>query len=61
MTTVDAIAVVVIQGSDDFTMPTSLAKALVDGVEAPRKAFVTINGEQGTGTMASLLPTGFAV
>ena len=33
-----------IQGSDDFTTPTSLAKAFVDNVEAPHKAFVTIKG-----------------
>ena len=39
-----AVPVFVIQGSDDFTTPTSLAKAFVDGVEAPHKAFVTING-----------------
>jgi pimeloyl-ACP methyl ester carboxylesterase len=39
-----ALPVFVIQGSDDFTTPTSLAKAFVDGVEAPRKAFVTIKG-----------------
>ena len=29
---------------DDFTTPTSLAKAFVDGVEAPHKAFVTVKG-----------------
>jgi pimeloyl-ACP methyl ester carboxylesterase len=39
-----AVPVFVIQGSDDFTTPTSLAKAFVDAVEAPRKAFVTIKG-----------------
>jgi pimeloyl-ACP methyl ester carboxylesterase len=39
-----AIPVFVIQGSEDFTTPTSLAKAFVDGVEAPRKAFVAIKG-----------------
>jgi pimeloyl-ACP methyl ester carboxylesterase len=39
-----AIPVFVIQGVDDFTTPTSLAKAFVDGVEAPHKAFVTIKG-----------------
>jgi pimeloyl-ACP methyl ester carboxylesterase len=36
--------VFVIQGSDDFTTPTSLAKEFVDGVQAPGKAFVTIPG-----------------
>ena len=39
-----AVPVFVIQGAEDFTTPTSLAKAFVDGVEAPRKALVTING-----------------
>jgi pimeloyl-ACP methyl ester carboxylesterase len=39
-----ALPVFVIQGSEDFTTPTSLARALVDGVEAPRKVFVTIKG-----------------
>ena len=39
-----AVPVFVIQGSEDFTTPTSLAKAFVDAVEAPRKAFVTIKG-----------------
>jgi pimeloyl-ACP methyl ester carboxylesterase len=39
-----AVPVFVIQGDEDFTTPTSLAKAFVDGVVAPRKAFVTIKG-----------------
>lgn len=39
-----ALPVVVIQGDEDFTTPTSLAKAFVDGVRAPRKMFVTIPG-----------------
>ena len=39
-----ALPVFVIQGSEDFTTPTSLAKTFVDGVDAPRKAFVPING-----------------
>jgi pimeloyl-ACP methyl ester carboxylesterase len=34
----------VIQGSEDFTTPTSLAKEFVDSVEAPDKAFVRITG-----------------
>jgi pimeloyl-ACP methyl ester carboxylesterase len=38
------VPVFVIQGADDFTTPTSLAKAFVDRIEAPRKAFVTIKG-----------------
>lgn len=38
------VPVFVIQGAEDFTTPTSLAKAFVDGVEAPRKAFRTIEG-----------------
>jgi pimeloyl-ACP methyl ester carboxylesterase len=36
--------VFVIQGAEDFTTPTSLAKEFLDGVEAPRKAFRTIEG-----------------
>ncbi len=39
-----ALPVFVIQGADDFTTPTSLARVFVDGVVAPRKAFVTIAG-----------------
>jgi pimeloyl-ACP methyl ester carboxylesterase len=39
-----ATPVFVIQGAEDFTTPTSLAKAFVDGVDAPRKAFRTIEG-----------------
>jgi pimeloyl-ACP methyl ester carboxylesterase len=39
-----ALPVFVIQGAEDFTTPTRLAKAFVDGVEAPRKAFVAIEG-----------------
>ncbi len=39
-----AVPVFVIQGSEDFTTPASLAKAFVDDVDAPRKAFVAING-----------------
>lgn len=38
------LPVFVIQGAEDFTTPTSLANAFVDGVEAPKKAFVTIKG-----------------
>jgi pimeloyl-ACP methyl ester carboxylesterase len=39
-----AVPVFVIQGAEDFTTPTSLAKAFVDGAEAPNRAFVTIKG-----------------
>jgi pimeloyl-ACP methyl ester carboxylesterase len=39
-----AVPVFVIQGAEDFTTPTSLAKTFLDGVEAPRKAFRTIEG-----------------
>jgi pimeloyl-ACP methyl ester carboxylesterase len=36
--------VCIIQGAEDFTTPTSLAKSFVDRVDAPQKAFVTIKG-----------------
>ena len=36
--------VFVIQGAEDFTTPTSLAKTYLDALHAPRKAFVTIEG-----------------
>ena len=39
-----AVPVFVIQGAEDFTTPTSLAKAFVNGVEAPQKRFTTITG-----------------
>ena len=39
-----AVPVFVIQGAEDFTTPTSPAKAFVDGIDAARKAFVTIDG-----------------
>jgi pimeloyl-ACP methyl ester carboxylesterase len=39
-----AVPVVVIQGAQDYTTPTSLAKTYVDSLHAPRKAFVTIQG-----------------
>jgi pimeloyl-ACP methyl ester carboxylesterase len=38
------IPVVVIQGAEDFTTPTSLAKAYVDSLHAPRKAYIIIEG-----------------
>jgi len=39
-----AVPVVVIQGAEDFTTPTSLARSFVDSIRAPAKAFVTIEG-----------------
>ena len=39
-----AVPVFVIQGAEDFTTPTSLARALVDAIRAPAKAFVPIEG-----------------
>jgi pimeloyl-ACP methyl ester carboxylesterase len=39
-----AVPVVVIQGAEDFTTPTSLAREFVKSVRAPRKAFVVIPG-----------------
>jgi pimeloyl-ACP methyl ester carboxylesterase len=34
----------VIQGAEDYTAPTSLARTYVDSLRAPRKAFATIEG-----------------
>jgi pimeloyl-ACP methyl ester carboxylesterase len=39
-----AVPVFVIQGTEDFTTPTRLAKNLVDSIRAPHKAFVGIKG-----------------
>ena len=39
-----AIPMFAIQGDEDFTTPTALAKSWVNDIEAPRKAFVTIQG-----------------
>ena len=39
-----AVPVFVIQGAEDFTTPTSLAKAYLASLRAPRKAFATIDG-----------------
>src|SRR5207245_1904444 len=39
-----AVPVFVIQGVDDFTTPTSLAKTYLDSLHASRKAFATIDG-----------------
>jgi pimeloyl-ACP methyl ester carboxylesterase len=33
-----------IQGAEDFTTPTGLARNYLDSIKAPRKEFVTING-----------------
>jgi pimeloyl-ACP methyl ester carboxylesterase len=39
-----AIPVFVFQGAEDFTTPTSLAAAFIESIDAPSKAFVTIDG-----------------
>ena len=39
-----AVPVFVIQGAEDFTTPTSLAKSYLKSLKAPRKAFATIDG-----------------
>jgi pimeloyl-ACP methyl ester carboxylesterase len=39
-----AVPVFVIQGAEDFTTPTSLAKSYLDSLHAPSKAFATIDG-----------------
>jgi pimeloyl-ACP methyl ester carboxylesterase len=39
-----AVSVFVIQGAEDFTTPTSLARAFIDSIRAPSKAFITIEG-----------------
>lgn len=39
-----AVPVFVIQGAEDFTTPTSLARGFVDSIRAPRKSFVAIEG-----------------
>ena len=38
------VPVFVIQGAEDFTTPTSLARSFVDSIRAPAKVFVTIEG-----------------
>jgi len=38
------VPVIVIEGSDDYTTPPSLAKTYLDSLKAPHKAFVTIEG-----------------
>jgi pimeloyl-ACP methyl ester carboxylesterase len=39
-----AVPVIVIQGSEDYTTPVSLAKTYLDSLRAPHKAFATIEG-----------------
>jgi pimeloyl-ACP methyl ester carboxylesterase len=39
-----ALPVVVIQGAEDFTTPTSLARDFLTSIKAPRKAFVALEG-----------------
>ena len=39
-----AVPVFVLQGAEDFTTPTSLARSFVNSIRAPRKAFVPIDG-----------------
>src|SRR6185436_3040672 len=39
-----ALPVIVIQGAEDFTTPTSLAHGFVNSIRAPAKAFVPIAG-----------------
>jgi pimeloyl-ACP methyl ester carboxylesterase len=39
-----AVPVFVIQGADDFTTPTSLARSFVQSLRAPRKEFVALEG-----------------
>ena len=39
-----AVPVFVIQGAEDSTTPTSLARTYLDSLHAPRKAFATIEG-----------------
>jgi pimeloyl-ACP methyl ester carboxylesterase len=39
-----ALPLFVIQGAEDFTTPTSLARSFVASIRAPRKAFVSIEG-----------------
>jgi len=39
-----AVPVLVIQGAEDFTTPTRLARSFVDSIRAPAKWFVTIDG-----------------
>ena len=38
------VPVFVIQGAEDFTTPTSLARSYIDSIKAPQKAFIPIEG-----------------
>jgi pimeloyl-ACP methyl ester carboxylesterase len=50
-----ALPVFVIQGAEDFTTPTSLARSYLRSIRAPRKAFVVI---EGGGHFAVFMKTG---
>ena len=39
-----SVPIFVIQGAEDYTTPTSLARTFVSSIRAPRKAFVAIEG-----------------
>jgi pimeloyl-ACP methyl ester carboxylesterase len=39
-----AVPVFAIQGAEDFTTPTSLARSFIDSIRAPAKAFIAIEG-----------------
>lgn len=39
-----SVPIFFIQGAEDFTTPTDLARSYLDSITAPRKAFVTIDG-----------------
>ena len=39
-----ALPVLVIQGEEDFTTPTSLARSFISSIQAPQKGFVSIDG-----------------
>ena len=39
-----ALPVFIIQGAEDFTTPTSLARTWLESIRAPRKAFISIEG-----------------
>jgi pimeloyl-ACP methyl ester carboxylesterase len=42
-----SVPVFVIQGAEDYTTPTSLARTFVSSIRAPRKTFVAIEGVNG--------------
>ena len=39
-----SVPMFIVQGAEDFTTPTTLARSYFDSIKAPRKEFVTING-----------------